>query len=229
MARTKDSTQTSSASTESFNFESITTSLASALSSADSDAAQRMQTLTLVRQARLAQLSRTAASLKAQFGSKDPGVINAEAAVTAETNTVARLTVARQELTTPALQVAAKGWALQGRVYDSSLTPLPNMTVFLVDAANTFQQQFGFAYTDQTGYFLISVAEAGARSSNDQPIFLEVADAKSRPVYLSDSPVEPVPGVPLYQRIVLASGGKPIGDPHKAIRGTALPARTKKK
>ena len=156
-------------------------------------------------------------------------MISAEAAVAAGKSTVARLTVTQQELNTPAPQVAAKGWAVQGRVYDSSLTPLPNMTVFLVDAANAYQQQFGFAYTDQTGYFLISVAEAGAHLSNDQPIFLEVADAKSHPVYLSDSPVEPVPGVALYQKIVLAAGGKPIGDPPKAIRGTAIPAKPKKK
>jgi len=142
---------------------------------------------------------------------------------------VARLTVTQQELNTPAPQVAAKGWALQGRVYDSSLAPLPNMTVFLVDEANAYQQKFGFAYTDQTGYFLITVAEAGAQSSNDQPIFLEVADAKSRPVYLSDSPVEPVPGGVIYQKIVVAAGGKPIGDPPKAIRGTAIPAKPKKK
>ena len=53
------------------------------LASADNIAAQRVQTLTWVHQARAAQLSRTAATLKAQYGANDPGVKNAEAAVAA--------------------------------------------------------------------------------------------------------------------------------------------------
>ena len=47
--------------------------LATNLASADSIAAQRVQSLASIHQARAAQLSRTAASLKAQYGANDPG------------------------------------------------------------------------------------------------------------------------------------------------------------
>jgi hypothetical protein len=135
--------------------------------------------------------------------------------------------VFQQELNTTVPEVAAKGWALQGRVYDASLKPLPNMTVFLVDATNTYQQQFGFAYTDETGYFQINAADSGL--ANAQSFFLQVADNKSRPVYLSPSPLALTAGGSLYEKIVITAGGKPIGDPPKAIRGTALPTKAKKK
>src|ERR1700693_5660741 len=51
--------------------------------SADNIAAHGVQTLTWVHQARAAQLSRTAATLKAQYGPNDPGVKSAEAALAA--------------------------------------------------------------------------------------------------------------------------------------------------
>src|SRR5271165_5941607 len=75
------------------------------LASADNIAAQRVQTLTWVHQARAAQLSRTAATLKAQYGANDPGVKNAEAAVAAAKADAARVSVVHQQVTTPEPQV----------------------------------------------------------------------------------------------------------------------------
>jgi hypothetical protein len=224
MAKAKNTTSSSSAAVDNSSAAKISEGITATLSTADSKVAESTQTLTLVHQARLSQLSRTAAALKAQYGANDAGVKSAQAAVAAGTSTVARLNVFQQELNTPAPQLAAKGFALQGRVYDASLKPLPNMTVFLVDATNTYQQQFGFAYTDETGYFLINAAETNAQS-----FFLQVADSKSRPVYLSPSPLALAAGATLYEKIVISAGGKPIGDPPKAIRGTALPTKASKK
>ncbi len=82
------------------------------LASADNIAAQRVQTLMWVHQARAAQLSRTAATLKAQYGPSDPGVKSAEAAVAAANADVARVAVVHQQVTTPEPQVAPSGWAL---------------------------------------------------------------------------------------------------------------------
>jgi hypothetical protein len=64
--------------------------------------------------------------------------------------------VLHQQLTTPAPTVAAAGWALHGRVYDSNLNPLANYTVFLVDGQNNYLSGYGVSYTDSTGYFLIN-------------------------------------------------------------------------
>ena len=48
------------------------------------------------------------------------------------------------------------GWALHGRVFNTQLQPISGLTVFLVDASKTYQQAYGFAYTDDTGYFLLN-------------------------------------------------------------------------
>jgi len=152
----------------------------------------------------------------------------AEAAAGAAASTAARVAIVQQEINTASPQAPAKGFVLNGRVYDSNLQPLPGMTVFLVDGNNTYLRQFGFEYTDDTGYFQIVVSDAGEQAANAEQIFLEVADTKSRPVYLSPTPVQPNTGNSLYQKIVIPAGGKPIGDPPKAVRDTAVPSKKKK-
>src|SRR5438045_3856789 len=107
----------------------------STLASADNIAAQRVQTLKWVHQARAAQLSRTAVTLKAEYGANDPGVKSAEAAVAAANADVARVAVVHQQITTPEPQVAPSGWALHGRVFYTELKPASGFSVFLVDAA----------------------------------------------------------------------------------------------
>jgi hypothetical protein len=228
MSATRKSGNSSSTSSGTPAAGQIGESINSVLSSADAAAAQSVQALSLIHQARVTQLTRTAANLKAQFGANDAGVKSAEAAVTASASTAARVAMVHQELTTAAPQVPENGIALHGRVYDASGAPLPNMTVFLVDETNTYQQQFGFSYTDETGYFLVNVADSNALSANAKAIFLEVADIKSRPVYLSPSLSGTALSGELYQKIVLPPGAKPIGDPPKAIRGSAIPTKKTK-
>jgi len=205
----------------------IRSELASTLASADSSAAERVQNLKLVHQARLAGLSRTAATLKAQLGPDDPRVKSAEAAVAASSTTVARVSIAHQQLTTPVPQASKDGWVLQGRVFDASLQPVSGFTVFLVDAQKTYQQLYGFAYTDATGYFLLNFA--GTQSTppaNPAPqLFLEIADAKAQPVFLSTTPFQPALGTVTYQNVTLPSGDQPIGDPPPNIRGIAIPEK----
>lgn len=250
-----------------------------AFSFADKLAAQRIQNLQLVQQARTARLTRELATLKAEHAPDDE-IKATEAAVAASKFTASRVGVVHQQVTTPQPPVAAEGWALHGRVFDSDLKPVSGFTVFLVDAQKAFQKQYGFAYTDDTGYFLInypgpessakaatkpsqpqaaaqpasatqpasaaqpgattapagSTSPSGARTqpsstqSSTQPqLFLEVANTKAYPVYLSDTPFEPVTGSATYQTVTLAPGNKPIGDPPKQVRDIAMPPGRKKK
>ncbi len=221
------STNESNASTASQAAERLKTTL----SSADSSVNQGIQSLGLVHQARLSQATRTAAALKAQYGADDPRVKAAEASVTATKTTIARVSMVRQQLAAPAVQVAKTGWALQGRVVDAQLQPMAKFTVFLVDANKTFLQQYGFAYTDDTGYFLLNYAGGSGQAPAATQLFLEVADTGANPVYLSSTAFQPVLGTASFQNIVLPAGGQPIGDPPQAIRAVALPgkdAQTKK-
>ena len=206
------------------------------LASADDIAAQRVQTLMWVHQARAAQLSRAAAALKTQNGPNDPGVKSAEAAVAAANADAARVAVVHQQVTTPEPQVAPSGWALHGRVFDPELKPVSGFTVFLVDAAKAYQQAYGFAYTDDTGYFLLNYAGSDSASRDksssttqaQQELFVEITDSKAKPVYLSPTAFQPVLGHATYQNIVLPADDQAIGAPPAQIRKVALPKSKKK-
>ena len=203
---------------------------AATLASADAGSSQTILNLKMVHNARLSQLKRTAETLKKQYGPDDPSVKAAEAAVKVGSVKVARISVVHQELDTPTPQVAPDGWALHGRVYSSDLKPHAKYTVFLVDGQKTYQEAYGFAYTDDTGYFLCNVAGAKGKdpAQSTAPLFIAMTNTKGEPVYLGTTPFQPTPGSVTYQNITLPSGAQPLGDPPPAIRDVALPSRRKK-
>jgi hypothetical protein len=217
-----------SATTQTPSPAELNAALTSALTSADTSATNAAQNLNLVQQARLTQLSRTAATLKAKYGATDPRVVTAEAAVTARKATVARTSALSQQAATPDPAVAATGWALHGRVLNSSLQPVANQTVFLVDEQKTYQEQIGFAYTDSTGYFLISYTPPAGQATSQPPIFIEIANQKALPIYLDPTAFQPTVGSATYQNITLPAGEKPLGDPPPAIRKIAIPPQAAK-
>ncbi len=202
--------------------EQLDVAVTAAVHAADGGGSQSLHNLTLIHSARLSQLNRTAASLKQQLGTDDPNVRAAESAVKAGKARVASLTAVHQQAATPAPQVAANGWALHGRVFSSTLEPVQHLTVFLVDANKTYQREFGFAFTDSTGYFLINFA--GTDPSGPAPqLFVEIANAGGKPIYLGTGVFTPAAGSTTYQNITLASGERPIGDPPAAVRKGAMP------
>jgi hypothetical protein len=232
--------------------------LPNTLGSMDTLAAQRLETLQRVQQGRLSQLSRALAEAQAQYPPDSQAVQTAQAAVAAASATVGRVSMAQQQMATPDPEVTSEGWALHGRVFDAQLQPASGFTVFMVDGQKTYQQAFGFSYTDATGYFLINYAgpqssaagpadgappstrasgqttpkaRAGsaAQSTSAQQLFLAIADSKAQPVFLSNVAFEPVTGGATYQNIVLSPGNQPIGDPPREIRDIALPKAAKKK
>ena len=208
--------------------------ITTALGTADTTAAQRIQDLQQVHQARVSQLTRTAAALKGQYGENDPGVKAAEANVAAATLTAARVGMAQRQATTPDPQISAHGWALHGRVFDAKLQPLSGFTVFLVDGSKTYQQAYGFAYTDESGYHLLNYSgqdaetqDNSAKTASAPDLFIEVANERGEPVYLSETPFQPAAGGATYLNIVLREGNLPIGDPPAQIRDVAIPPTRK--
>jgi hypothetical protein len=205
--------------------------LTEALKAADGTVLDGIQGLQQVHQARLAQANRTFIALKAQYGDDDPRVQAAQAAVQAGQATISRVSVLRQQMATPTVQVPQSGWVLQGRVLDSDLKPEARFTVFLVDDQKAFLGQYGFAYTDETGYFELhygSTTRPQPQAAAPQ-LFIEVANTDAYPVYLSPTPFQPVTGAASYINIVLPLGGEPIGDPPPEIRKIALPNNPKQK
>lgn len=240
----------------------IRNTLSSAFDTVDASSTDAIHNLNLVQKAHLSRLQRNVAALK-QAGVTGTAIQNAQSAVKAGTQRVAQLSALHQQSATPAPSVTDNGWALQGRVFNSTLSPVEHLTVFLVDANKNWQSAYGFAYTDSTGYFAINYAADSESDSNVQPVsttksrsksksadasesqrstataaggqsqtptdlFIEIANASGKPIYLSTDAFSPAPGSTTYQNITLPAGEKPIGDPPPFIRETALPKRKKK-
>jgi hypothetical protein len=204
----------------------VINNVSSVLTSADTVAAQRVQGLGLVHQARLAQLTRTAANVTAQYGADSTQAKAAEAAVTVSKATVARLAVVNRQVSITPPQAAAKGWSLYGHIYHSTLDPAAAYTVFLVDAQNAYQGAIGFAYTASDGSYTLSYSGSGTVAAQ---LFLEVVNDKAQPVYLSTAQFEPQTGAANYQDITLPAGEPVLGDPPAAIRAVAMPDTAKDK
>ena len=214
-------------------------SLASALSTVDTQAAQRLSTIGLVYQARQTRLTRSAANIAAQQGADSAQATAAEAAVAAAKMTAARLAVVQQQVSTVAPTVAASGWALHGRVYTAQLAPVAGHCVFLVDAQNAYYSPAGFAYTDSTGYFQLTypgtATESGTPAVEAQPdtalqpptLYVEITNPHGQPVYLSTTALAPTLGTASYQAFALSPGEQRIGDPPSAVRATALPPQSR--
>ena len=202
-------------------------SLASALSTVDTQATQRLTTLGLVYQARQSRLTRTAASITAQQGPGSAQATAAEAAVAAAKMTAARLAVVQQQVTTAAPTVAASGWALHGRVYTARLEPAVGYCVFLVDAQSAYYSSTGFAYTDSTGYFQLTYP--GTATQPDTPageaqpdigaqppaLYVEITNPNGQPVYLSTTALAPALGTATYQTCPCPPASRPSATLHR--------------
>jgi hypothetical protein len=238
-------------------YTQLQTQVSTTLAAADTAATQGVQSLSLVQQARLTQLTRTAASLTAKYGSSDPRTISAQTAVAATAATAARVAMLHQQLATAVPQVAADGWALYGHVFQPNAqgqpAPAVGFTVFLVDSQKTYQEDYGFAYTDSAGYFLISYAgseptatpateaqppTAGTQTSGEStgqtPAPAQNASPATPALYLAivDTKAQPVylsttPFQPVTGAATyqhkILPGDQPLGDPPASIRKVAIP------
>lgn len=210
--------------------EQVDSLVRTALGAGDSGATRAIQNLTLVQQARISQLQRTVAAATKQHGADSAETKTAAAAVTIATARVASMTAVHLQAATPAPEVSATGWALHGRVFDAptnsssiQLQPAPNLTVFLVDAQKKYQAQFGFAYTDANGYFLLNYVGPKGKTQTSGQYFVEIADKNARPFYLSTTAFQPVTGSATYLNITLPADKTPLGDPPAELRTDAFP------
>lgn len=197
----------------------------------------------LVQTARLSGLKRAAAAAVATYGAESTEAAAANQAVTTAQARAGQLQVVSQKAATTPPTVASTDWALHGRVYDANLNPQERYTVFMVDAQNNYISDYGYAYTDATGYFLLhnqgasassGAKETGAASSKAASTasapqgFVQVCDANANPVFSSTTPFAPVTGKATYQVLTLPASGQSLGDPPAEIRAVAMPPATSK-
>jgi hypothetical protein len=229
--------KTTSTTTNTNPLDDLNSPAQAVVSAADTQASTSVSTLGLIQQARLTNQNRGVTLAEAQFGKNSTQATAASQAVTATKAASARINVVSQQVSTAQPPVAATGWALHGRIYSAALSPLAGYAVCLVDAQKNYQSAYGFAYTDASGYFLISygggTAASGVAATQSAPdattapaatqLFLQVADASANPVLLSEKAFVPVVGVATYQAVTLPAGAKKIGDPPAEVRSLALP------
>ena len=181
----------------------------------DSQTVQQMTSLGQVRLARINQLQRQAATGTALKGADDPEVAAIQGSILSQQILVANLGVARNQAAVTAPIIPAKGWVVYGYVRDQNLQPVAQLTVFLVNEQKNWLRAYGYAFTDQTGYFNLSYTPAaGARASTTAVLsaFLEVIDQKRQPLYIDSSPFSIGIGTGPYRDVVL-SGAGPLGKP----------------
>jgi hypothetical protein len=200
--------------------EKVSSGASKILNAADVTSADRVQHLSLVHQARVSRLTRTAVAAAKQYGENSVQANAARTAVASAKSAVARVELVYRQMATTEPKVALDGWALHGRVYDAQLKPVVGYTVFLADAQRKYQEAYGYASTDSTGYFLLN---STVKASPSLELYVEIADTSAQTVYLSAVPFEPVTGNASYQNITLPAGDAAPGKLPEAIRKVAMP------
>jgi hypothetical protein len=158
----------------------------------------------------------------AQYGADSQQAVAAAAAVDSSKLLLARITQINLRVTLDAPTVATGGWSLYGHIYTSAGAPVSAYTVFLVDEQNAYQGAVGFSYTAADGSYALNYQPAGGAAALPQ-LYLQVANAKAQPVYLSTIAFAPKVGQATYQDVTLPAGEPVLGDPPAEIRATALP------
>ena len=194
------------------------------MSGAGDRATQAVQNLGLVQQARLAQAQRSSAKASSTAAKDTATLSTDQAKLQVQQSLVSRLSAIHQQASTPAPNVSANGWALHGRVYDAQLNVMSGLTVFFVDPSKAYLAQYGFSFTDATGYFLINFTEATPPATTSPTLFVEIANQSSQPIYLDASAFQPVTGAATYRNFILPAGASPLGTPPADVRKIAMPA-----
>lgn len=138
-------------------------------SKSDPQATQQFTGLAQVRQARVNQLTREAALLTKVYGAKNSGVLDVQATLANQQAVAVKLGVVRDTISVTAPTVPLGGWVLYGHVRNADLTPAPQYTVFLADQNHSWITDYGYAFTDPTGYYVLTYDPSGLTPSVTPP------------------------------------------------------------
>jgi hypothetical protein len=182
----------------------------------DAQTEQQLKGLGQIRQARINQLQRQATALSAQKGATDPEVVSLQKSIQTQLALVSVLGVVGYQASTPAPTAPANGWILYGFVRDQNLQPAPKLTVYLVNEAKEWLRNYGYAFTDATGYFILSYAPDASidkeRAPTSESVYLEVSSQARQPLYIDSSAFTLAVGAAQYREVVLSGQGV-LGSP----------------
>ena len=126
-------------------------------------------TLTSVRQARVNLFQRQAAAMTTVPGTTASDTVPGQVSIAFQQLSAAKFSAVNEQATTPAPTLPANGWVLHGRVRDAKLQPVAKLTVTLTDQEKAWQKQYGYAFTDATGYFSLTYAPPAPPAASSSP------------------------------------------------------------
>lgn len=195
-----------------------------AVDQVDTTSANRVQQLSNIHQARLAQVTRIAATVTKRSGPNSALAKSAQAAVTTTEANLTQISLIKQQVSVQPPAVTATGWALYGVVNNSSNSPVSAYSLYFVDSTNTFQNAFGTAYTGSDGSFqLVYPGPDKGEKAPTTELYLQVVNASGDPIYTTPNSFAVTPGVATYQLVTLPAGEKPIGILPIVFRGITIP------
>ena len=100
----------------------------------------------------------------------------------------------------------ANTWMMHGRVFCQNGNPQPNLAVSLYDEEGQWIKEYGYACTNDLGYFSIQVeGTEGAEcdSASEKPLYLTVTDSSFKVLHRETRPFYLAVGIIDYRRIVL--------------------------
>lgn len=120
--------------------------------------------LSAVRQARVNLLQRQVRALAAKPASTttSASVKSLRATIQLHQSALARFGAVSTQSSTPAPAVPANGWVLHGHIRGPDSQPVAKLTVALTDQEKTWFRNYGYAFTDASGYFSLSYAPPAA-------------------------------------------------------------------
>lgn len=114
-------------------------------------------------------------------------------------------------------------WVLLGYVRWPDLRPAPDLTVALVDARNQWIRKLGFACTDTSGYFALTVSlgrEAQASTSAEPlEVYVQVTDQSRAVLHREKEAVVVAPATVEYREIILQGGARVCTPPEEDTDG----------
>lgn len=177
-----------------------------------------LEDLVRVRAAKFNGVVRDRDRLATELGAEDPRVVALDRSIALHRDTLAgfRSEIALSSIDPP--RVDERGWAIHGNVYDTARSPLPGLTVALYQR-DTWARDFGYACTDDNGYFALTIADA-APVENDLSLRL----LRSEDIVHTDPRAVAVrPGQVEYREIIVDETPDTCGPP---VRPTQPPPST---
>jgi hypothetical protein len=179
------------------------------LAAADTNRADELDQLRVMREARTGGMEREAARLSERLGSDDPRVVALTNSIETNRALVGELTLEAERARTTVPGVDQKSWILHGYVRDRNLKGVPGVTVALYDRKAVWVQRLGYACTDAKGYFTLRASDI---AGIDQPVFVHVLRNRSV-IYADQTELKPQLGQVVAREIVLSHEGAVCAPP----------------